>query len=143
LVIRDAAPADLEAIRALLTSLKLPVDGVAEHLGRFMVLELDGRFAGTAGLEVYGERGLLRSLAVAPSRQGVGFGQYLYEAVVDRARELGVRELFLLTETAERFFRHNGFAVVPRAAAGPELNGSVEFRAACPASAVCMRLRLS
>jgi amino-acid N-acetyltransferase len=142
MTIRDALPEDLEEIQQLLRGLRLPVEGVAEHWRRFLVLELEDRVAGTVGLEVYGDQALLRSLGVAKGLQGRGHGQRLCEAVLDRARALGLREIILLTETAQRFFARQGFEVITREEAGPAVGASVEFRAVCPVSAVCMRLRL-
>jgi len=142
MTIRNAVPEDLPGILRLLSGLRLPVAGVAEHLAHFLVLECDGHLVGTVGLEVHGDQGLLRSLGVVADRQGWGYGQHLYEAILERARSLGLREVVLLTETARKFFARQGFAVIPREAAGPRLGASVEFRSACPASAVCMRLKL-
>ena len=48
----------------------------------------------------------------------------------------------LLTETAARFFPRFGFAVEDRSSAPPAVRESVEFRAACPASAVMMHARV-
>lgn len=143
MTIREAAARDLEGIQELLRALRLPVEGVAEHLHHFLVLELEGHLTGTVGLEVYGDQALLRSLGVVAARQGCGYGQYLYEAILGRARAAGLREIILLTQTAQRFFARQGFEVIPRAEVGAAVRASVEFRSACPASAVCMRLRLS
>ena len=50
--------------------------------------------------------------------------------------------LRLLTTTATAFFRRIGSVAVDRAEAPPALHGSEEFAHVCPASAVCMLLRL-
>ena len=139
----QATPDRLADIEALLRSVDLPVEGVRDHLPTFLVAEENGRLIGVAGLEVYGDAALLRSLAVAPDHQGRGFGQRLYRAVLDWARELGIRDLYLLTETAEAFFARQGFIKIPRQQADPRLSASVEFQTCCPASAVCMHLSIS
>jgi amino-acid N-acetyltransferase len=140
--IRDALPEDLAGIQQLLHSVRLPVEGVAENLRRFLVLELAGRVSGTVGLELYADQGLLRSLGVTGELQGRGYGKRLYQAALDRARALGLREIILLTETAQRFFARQGFKVITREEAGAAIGASAEFRSACPATAVCMRLTL-
>lgn len=140
---RQAVDADLPGILRLLTDLHLPVEGVAEHLGHFLVLEADGGIAGTVGLEAYGRRALLRSLGVAKELQGRGYGDLLCERIVERAKEIGVREIFLLTETAAPFFARRGFAAISRDAVDETVKTSVEFRWFCPASAVCMRRHLT
>jgi amino-acid N-acetyltransferase len=94
------------------------------------------------GLEVYGDQALLRSLGVRAELQGCGHGRRLYEVILGHARALGLRELILLTETAQQLFACLGFEVIGRGEAGAVIGASAEFRSACPASAVCMRLRL-
>ena len=60
------------------------------------------------------------------------------ERVLESARAAGLRRLYLLTTTAEDYFPRHGFRPVPRESASPEVRSSVEFRDACPASAVAM-----
>jgi amino-acid N-acetyltransferase len=50
-----------------------------------------------------------------------------------------VREIYLLTTTAEHFFPRFGFARIPRADVAPTVRASEEFRGACPDSAIAMR----
>ena len=139
---RSAKADDLAGVEALLMSVNLPTEGVKPHLEHFLVLDNGEALIGTVGLEVYGESALLRSLAVKPEHQRAGWGKRLYDTVVERARSLGIEELILLTETAEGFFRKQGFEVVSRDAVDARVKRSVEFETCCPASAVCMRKRL-
>jgi amino-acid N-acetyltransferase len=141
--IRAARPEDLGDVLRLLGGLDLPVEGVQAHLGRFLVLEIDGRIAGTVGLEVYGRRALLRSLGVAAEQQGRGHGLRLCREILVRARELGIEEVVLLTNTAEPFFAREGFEKIPRTEVDDAVKASEEFGSSCPQSAVCMRMRLS
>lgn len=55
----------------------------------------------------------IRSLAVAPSHQGMGIGRLLVEACVAEARQLGIGRLFTLTYETE-FFKRMGFLVVDK-----------------------------
>jgi N-acetylglutamate synthase-like GNAT family acetyltransferase len=95
---------------------------------------------GVAGLERYPDGALLRSVAVADGAGGQGLGRALVEAVLARAAAAGTPSVWLLTTTAERWFPRFGFRVTDRAAAPPGVASSVEFREACPASAVAMVL---
>jgi N-acetylglutamate synthase-like GNAT family acetyltransferase/protein-tyrosine-phosphatase len=140
--LRPARPADYPAVAALLERLGLPLAGVAPDLAGFTVAEENGTLAGTAAVEVYGRVGLLRSVGVAPEHRGTGLGSALVEHVLDRAREAGVDEVFLLTTTAERYFPRHGFMVVSRAVAPEALAASAELRGACPEAAVLMQRRL-
>jgi amino-acid N-acetyltransferase len=102
-VLRRAAPADESTLRALLQSAKLPFDDVATSRQDFIVATSDGQL-GCAALETFGDAALLRSLVVTEKVRGAGLGGLLYERLVGRAREKGLRRLFLLTTTAAPFF---------------------------------------
>jgi amino-acid N-acetyltransferase len=136
--LRRAAPADAAALERLLADQALPRDGVVEWLDHFWVAEQDGTVVGAAGVELYGDAALLRSVAVDPAWRGSGLGRLLTERALEEAQGAGARDVYLLTTTAERYFPRLGFACVAREAAPPALAASAEFRGACPASAVLM-----
>ena len=69
---------------------------------------------GAAAVEPYGQAGLLRSVVVAESRRGTGLGRELVAAAEALAQEEGIRELYLLTETAADWFPRLGYEVVDR-----------------------------
>lgn len=143
--VRPAAAADLADALALLAAAGLPADGVEAHFPARFVVARDGAagaLVALAGVEVYGEAGLLRSVAVSERARGKGLGQAVAAAAVEAARREGVRELYLLTTTAEGFFPRLGFRPVERGALPAALDASAELRGACPASAAALRLRL-
>jgi N-acetylglutamate synthase-like GNAT family acetyltransferase len=125
-------------VEALLQSQGLPLEGVLDHLGSFLVLVDGGSLVGVAGLEAYPPIGLLRSVAVRPSAQKRGLGGLLTAAALEHAQALGIRHVYLLTTTAAPFFERHGFEPVARIALPSELGASQELRGACPASAVAM-----
>lgn len=139
---REAGVSDLPGVEALLSGAGLPTAGVGEALGGFVVAEVDGRMVGVAGLEVHGGDGVLRSVAVDASQRGQGVGAALTERVIERARAAGLGRLYLLTTTADGYFPRHGFRRTTREAATEEIRNSIEFREACPASAVAMVLEL-
>ena len=136
--LRAAKDADLATVLALLEEAGLPKAGVEESFGTFVVAETEGHLVGVAGLEVHGGDGILRSVAVRPSYQGSGLGRRLTERILETAGNRGLGRVFLLTTTAEEFFLRHGFRPVERTDASPAVRESVEFREACPASAVAM-----
>lgn len=140
--IRPAHPRDDDAIRSLLADHGLPVADLGEGAIDFLVAVDRRQVVGVAGLEAHGEAGLLRSLAVRSAYRGTGLGRALARAVEAQARAAGLRQLVLLTRTAEAFFAGDGYAVIDRAQAPPAVRGSAEFRSLCPASATCMRKAL-
>lgn len=136
--IRAAAPQDYAAVCDLLLSAKLPVDGLSPTLENFLVAEEGARLVGAAGLEVHGDAALLRSVVVAPSHRGAGMGGLLSAGALAMAGDQGIRDVYLLTDTAEAFFRWRGFATITRAEVPRSIQASVEFTTACPASATVM-----
>ena len=136
--LRPARPGDLAAVERLLADASLPLDGVAAALPRFVVAEADGALVGGAGLEPCAEDGLLRSVAVHPAWRSRGVGRLLVERLLTDAEAQGVRALYLLTTSAERWFPSFGFAPVARAAVPDAVRATGEFRETCPASAMVM-----
>jgi amino-acid N-acetyltransferase len=137
-----ATPDDLPMVFALLEQNHLPVDGLRDHLGTTLVARGHGRIVGSAALETYADGVLLRSVAVAPELQHRGVGHQLTSAALHLARTLRARAVYLLTTTGENYFPRFGFERIERRDVPPGVQQSVEFTAACPASAVVMRLRL-
>ena len=145
LTLRPADPADAGAIERLLASVDLPVDGVGdlirEHAQDFVVAddpESPGELAAVAGLEVRGAHALLRSVAVRPRWRKHGLGDQLVRRLVCEAEARGIRAMYLLTMTAERYFPRFGFAPIDRTDVPDAIAATEEFRSTCPASAVAM-----
>ena len=136
--LRTAAPADLAAVERLLTASGLPLDGVAEALETFVVAESGTDVVGVAGLEVCCDNALLRSVAVRPEWRSHGVGRALVTRIIADAEARGLRALYLLTTTAERYFPSFGFHTITRDAVPAEIRATAEFREACPASATVM-----
>lgn len=137
---RPAARDDFDALTALLGEAGLPyADLTPGHLGGFLVAGDDAGLAGAVGLETRGPAALLRSFAVRPDCRSRGLGRALLDAAEALARERGVRELWLLTDTAADYFARRGFARTDRASAPRAMQDTTEFREMCPSSAVCMR----
>jgi len=142
--LRAARAEDWPSIRKLLEARDLPVDGAEAHLPEFLVATsgASGDVIGVAGLERYGDVALVRSVAIAHAEAARGLGTALTRAVVNHAREGGLRALYLLTTTAATWFPRFGFTVVARGELPAVLNESAELRGACPTTAVAMQLHL-
>lgn len=140
----ELSPDRFPAIRALLEGSDLPVKDLSPgSLPRFFGIEVDGGLAGIVGLERHERAGLLRSLVVAPAHRGTGMGQALVAHLEHTARSEGVEELWLLTTTAEPFFRRVGYQAGGRATAPEGIRNSTEFRDICPSTAICMHRTLA
>jgi N-acetylglutamate synthase-like GNAT family acetyltransferase len=136
--LRPATEADLAAVERLLASNALPLDGVRDALPTFVVAEAGGDIVGVAGLEVCCDNALLRSVAVHDAWRAHGVGRSLVTRVIADAEARGIRALYLLTMTAERYFPSFGFRRIARDEVPADVRETAEFREACPASAVVM-----
>jgi amino-acid N-acetyltransferase len=140
--IERATADDRESILRLLAESHLPLDGLLDHLDTALVARADGRLVGCAALEVYPDGVLLRSVAVDRHARGLGIGRALTNAALTLARSLDVPSVYLLTTTAEHYFPKLGFTTIARDQVPAGVQQSVEFRSACPASAIVMRQSL-
>lgn len=136
--IAAAASDDAAALAHLLCAADLPAEDFAPHLAHFLVARQGDRLIGAVGAEVYGEEALLRSLVVVPEHRGRGLGAMLLRRLEQAAGAWGVRRWWLLTTTAEVFFRRHGFTVSARDKAPAAIAATAEFRDLCPATAVCL-----
>lgn len=129
----------LAAVRALLAAAGLPVADLEDAGGvAFSALYVGDELVAVAGLERHGDDALLRSVAVADGHRHVGLGSTLVARLETQAADAGIVRLYLLTETAERFFRARGYLPTSRSEVPEAIATSPEFAALCPASAVCL-----
>jgi amino-acid N-acetyltransferase len=130
-------------VTRLLEDAKLPTaDITPDKLQSFYALEQDGQICGVVGLELYDTVGLLRSLVVSPRRRTQGIGSALVAHAEHLATERGVAALYLLTNTAEAFFRRRGYEPVARERAPEPIRQTSEFADLCPTTSALMVKRL-
>src|SRR5688572_23992520 len=135
-----ATAADLAGIKDLLLANDLPLEGVDDHWRTFVVARDGEHTVGCGGAETYQVAALIRSIAVLPEYRKRGVGRRIVRHLLDRLSSRGLREFYLLTTTAEEYFRKRGFKTIDRDEVHPQILSSREFTGACPSSAVCMRL---
>jgi amino-acid N-acetyltransferase len=137
--IRAAQSTDLGAVERLLTACSLPIVGVGEHIEEgYAVATREEGIVGVAGIEVCGQYGLLRSVAVAITRRGTSVGKALVDDRLAWAEVKGLTRVFLLTDDAARYFEQFGFSPVDRKTVPDEVKVTEEFASICPESAVVM-----
>lgn len=135
---KKADRSDLGAIESLLKQYDLPASDCLPHLEHFVVAFSEGTFVGVGGLERCGEYGLIRSFAVSPDYTGRGIAERLFERVHQHALAQGMVSLYLLTTTADRYFKKRGFSECPRSSCPEPVQRSKQFAELCPDSAVAM-----
>ncbi len=140
--IERATAADVPAVEHLLEDAGLPLEGAAAALSLGVVGRDRRRVVAAAAIEQYGSNGLLRSVVVEHELRGAGVGRSIVAAAEQLARDEGVRDLYLLTETAPDWFPRLGYEVVDRAVAAAAVGESVEFTTVCRDRGVPMRRHL-
>ena len=127
--VMPARVGDLAGVSQLLARTQLKYPDAESHLGDLLVLrDAGGAVSGCVSMELYDEAGLLRALATAPERRGMGLGWMLADSAVSRARSRGCRRIFLLTENASDFFAEKlGFKKVDRAMVDANVLESTQF----------------
>ena len=115
-IVRRARTSDVPAVRALVDTyapdrrlLSKATVVLYEDVQEFRVAELGGEVVGCGALHVMWEDlAEVRTVAVDPAHHGKGVGSAVLRALLEGARDLGVRRVFCLTfETA--FFGRHGF----------------------------------
>ena len=131
-------------IKRLLAGCDLLHADITPAMLEHFLLGRDGaRLVAVAGLEIADNSALLRSLAVDEAYRNRKIATALVGKIEDYARSLKVGRLYLLTLTAEAFFKKCGYRAAERESAPAGIQGTAEFKCLCPASAVCMVKRLS
>ena len=137
--IRPATAGDLPEIVRLLEAEGLPTDDLDQNsLGLFLVVDEHGSLKGAVGLERCSDTALLRSLVVASELRGLGHGNALASAAEQLARDLGIASLYLLTTSADAFFRQRGYRSIHRDESPLAVKRTTQFSLLCPSTAIVM-----
>jgi amino-acid N-acetyltransferase len=126
-------------IRRLLADSDLHHEDITTAQLEHFLLGWDGpRLVAVVGLEIKNGSALLRSLAVDEDYRKHGIATRLVGKIEEYAKSMEVDTLYLLTMTAEAFFKKCGYRRIARDSAPAGIQETTEFRNLCPASAVCM-----
>lgn len=141
------AQPDLATVVALLQAQALPTEDLTQdHMRHFFVARrcADGALpiVGTVGAEVFAEQALLRSLAVSHHARGRGYGGALVDYIERYLQHAGVTDIYLLTTTAEQFFKRLGYTDAARTAAPTTIKQTREFAGLCPDDSAFLLKRL-
>jgi len=96
-----------------------------------------------AGLEIYGNNAVLRSVCVDAGFKSKGLGKQIVKEAEAWACKHSISTIYLLTETAEHFFNKLGYKSINRTEAPESVQQSMQFAQLCPSSAVCMIKQLN
>jgi amino-acid N-acetyltransferase len=126
--IRAAKSTDVKGIRKLIDTyapqrrlLSKETVTLYESVQEFTVAIDNGEVVGCGALHVLWEDlAEVRTVAVAENYRGRGIGHQILEAIVGRAREIGVKRIFCLTFETDFFGRH-GFEEIHGTPVDPEV----------------------
>jgi amino-acid N-acetyltransferase len=140
----EIKPAELyrDNVIELLSTEKLPVDDLPGMLNNFFVAIDNAQISGVAGLEIYGNYGLLRSVAVSQNLRDRGIAAQLLNKIEALATQKGLETIYLLTETAKEYFENKGYEHIARMDIPDAVKTSPEFTHFCPESATAMQKSL-
>jgi amino-acid N-acetyltransferase len=119
----------------------LPTADIDEDKLLYILFEGE-KAIGTAGLEIFDDCALLRSVSVSREVQGKGYGRIINDEIKKYARESGISCMYLLTTTAKDFFDKQGYCIINRDDAPEAIRQTSEFSSLCPASASLMKKRI-
>ena len=142
--VRPAMHADLGAVQELLASSNLlPIEDVTHFIDQYVVAITNaGDVIGIAGVELHGDAGLLRSVAVEDKFRGSGVGQRLIAGCREKAKLAGLSALYLLTTDAMEYWLRRGFVPIARDSAPVAIQNSQQWAISCPQSAIAMKHNL-
>lgn len=116
--VRRARTSDVPSIKALVDIyagrilLEKNLVNLYEAVQEFWIAEYGGRVVGCGALHVlWADLGEVRTVAVHPDVKGHGVGKLIVRRLIEVARELELRRLFVLTFEVEFFGRH-GFVEI-------------------------------
>ena len=136
--IREATSSDFKSIVELLQSEGLPTKDLSPELRNFFVVEENTKIIAVAGMEVYGRYALIRSVVVHKNSRHRSFATYLLNKLLKHAQSKSITTLYLITNSAEKYFSAKGFSVIARELVPNEIKSTEEFSTLCPSTATVM-----
>jgi len=142
--LRPSTKSDLPQIENLLKRYDLPYEDCNDHIANFLLVEAPDskRIIATGAFEHYGDVCLLRSIAGEEDSRGKNIGDEIYSALKARAAALGVSEIYLLTQSAEKYFKARGFLKIGREFVPDEIKKTKQYSGLCPSTATVMKVKI-
>lgn len=131
----------LHEAKNLLQKNNLPIEDIHTNTHLFGTYD-NATLVGIAGVELQGAQGLIRSVCVDESYRSKGMAELLTEHIEQYAKQNGADTLYLLTTTAENYFKRKGFIKIERTSVPQAIRQTSEFSSVCPSSATVMMKNL-
>lgn len=128
-------------VKTILKENELPFQDIKQNqLHSFFGYYQNSKLIGLIGLEIFNNIALLRSLCVRNKSAGVG--SILLNYIEKYSLENNIKDLYLLTTTADIYFEKKGFKKEDKSNAPSSIKNSSEFNSICPCSAIFMVKRI-
>jgi N-acetylglutamate synthase-like GNAT family acetyltransferase len=131
------------ALEQLLSAHQLCFNDVNEQGVHLFGVRFKNNLVGYFGYELFENLALFRSMIVLPDVRNKGYGALIWHQAKEKLHDEGVKEVYLLTNTAAPFFSKQGFVEIVRTSAPESILATTEFKEFCPADSVCMKINLS
>lgn len=132
-----------EELKNLLSSNQLCYNDINDKGVHLFGVQLKDENIGFFGYELFENLALFRSMVVVPEARNKGYGVLVWHQAKEKLVAEGVKEVYLLTNTAAPFFSKQGFTEVARTSAPEPISTTTEFKEFCPADSVFMKINLS
>jgi len=108
-----AATNHRESAIDLLKTEKMVVSDLPKDFKNFIVALQNEKVIGVAGLEIYDDYGFLRSVAIKQHFRSKGIANELIKQIEKQAAAAGLKEIYLLTETAPEYLNTKVICKLP------------------------------
>jgi len=132
-----------EELKHLLSSNQLCFNDIGEHGVNLFGVRLKDEHFGYFGYQLFDNLALFRSMVVIAEARNKGYGTLIWQQAKNKLLAEGIKEVYLLTNTAAPFFSKQGFTEVDRTSAPEAISATTEFKEFCPADSVFMKINLS
>ena len=129
---------EFDKVGSYLKSHNLPTEDIKEPEVELYGFYEGNSLVGTGAIEHLQDCLLLRSVSVQSDKQGIGLGKQIVEYLEALATELGMKDLYLLTEIPGYFQKLN-YEAIERQNALDSIKNTNEFSILCPDSAILMK----
>jgi amino-acid N-acetyltransferase len=131
-----------EELKHLLSSNQLCFNDINEQGVHLFGVNIKDEHVGFFGYELFDNMALFRSMVVVPEARSKGYGTLIWQQAKNKLLAEGIKEVYLLTNTAATFFSKQGFAEVARVSAPEAISATTEFKEFCPADSIFMKIKL-
>lgn len=125
---RRGRPSDAPRFAQIIAAAELPPLFIEEFVEGFVAVEHDGDVIACGGMELYGDCGVIRSVAVDASARKLGVGERIAALLMQDARAAGVVDVYLFTQHAANFWRRLGYVDAPIETWRPEPRISWQYQ---------------